>query len=91
MNNPTRNGRAGRPVLTVEINIGNDACESYDDALNVLEYTARRINDGRQPAIVNDGPAGYVAWSVRDDNGNTIGHIAYDERRPAIVSREVQS
>ena len=90
MENPTRNGGTGSPVLTVEIAIGNEACETYDDALNLLEYTARRINDGRQPAIVNDGPAGYVAWSVRDDNGNTIGHIAYDERRPAIVTNEVQ-
>lgn len=92
MNNPTDNGRTATPYLTVCIAIGNDACESYDDALNVLEYATRRINDGRAMPTITHGDY-YRFWPVRDDNGNTIGGIVYSKPRPprVTVPYEVQS
>jgi hypothetical protein len=58
--------------FSVKIHLGNAACETVDDALQVLERVAREINDGRlSPTFTDSG----MQWQVRDDNGNTVGRI----------------
>jgi len=80
MDNPTQNGGTGQPVLTVTINIGNDAVADSADALQVLEHAVRRINDGDMVGDIVFGRRGTRrVWPVRDVNGNTVGEIVAED------------
>jgi hypothetical protein len=58
------------PMLKIQIQLGNDDCQNVDDAWQIIERTARRINDGDWPPCASSG-------SLYDINGNYVGE--YDE------------
>jgi hypothetical protein len=51
----------------LEIELGNDAMQTFDDVLEALQESHSSLADGSEPFIVGDYDL------LRDVNGNTVG------------------
>lgn len=62
------------PLFKLNIQLGNDAMQSCADVARALRTAADRVESS-----ANAAPA-RVGAVIRDDNGNTVGAWAFEQR-----------
>lgn len=65
MDDPEPDGLTGHLELT--INLGNAAMQSWSD----VRYAVAKASSRIEPGLL------YSPYPIRDENGNTVGHISY--------------
>lgn len=61
--------------VTISIETGNAACETFRDVGALVEEAGARLSslDTGEPITVNHG------WAIMDENGNSVGRVRIDK------------